>query len=636
MSRSFSRSSVLNANSFGSLCEAEDPIAWSVTDFYREVMSPMSRLEPLLYADVTKVICYHQRSGVGHDFLIMCIRPRIGQEHFGERIWARCERHPGPVQGGLVRLSTSLPPALDTITLSFDRPKLNKYESEVIMESAFRNLQVLHVADLLRIIRSVSPTYGVASHNSWWFAVIAIGTLRVFGKDWTIQPRGEWVRHAIRALRRDTVKSSEEVTRLFVQAWNAGGQSESIPLTSDQAWGDQRHGLVLHRQVQPPRAPTFPTPIPDTVESSEEVTRRFVPAWSPGGQSEFIPLTSDQAWRDQHHGLVPIQEVPGASDMESEYKEPRSRSSLPPVGLQDTLPEPLCSVVLESPFPVRRGGYGAVFKGSWKSRPIALKLLGPNDRPETAHKRFKGEIDIWRKLRHENVLPFFGHYVGDYGAMYMISPWCQQGDINNYLLMFPETDREMLVLQLLHGLEYLHQSGVIHGDLRGANILISNDHEVWIADFGLSKHLDQSPTSTVNRGNVRWMAPELLEQEIPRGDLTPYTEATDIYSFAMTTIEIYTGLPPFPHLRHDVAAACHAEGDQAVPVKTAFRTVSMTRCGILSRNVGWRSQLVVFRHAMLRKDLRRTERKNCLSPCRYQSTFFFFNMLMSILLGVSR
>jgi len=227
-------------------------------------------------------------------------------------------------------------------------------------------------------------------------------------------------------------------------------------------------------------------------------------------------------------------------------------------------------VVLESPFPVRRGSYATVFKGSWTSRPIALKLLGPNDKPEIAHKRFKGEIDIWRKLQHENVLPFYGHYVGDKGAMYMISPWCQHGDINSYLLMFPKTDREMLVLQLLHGLEYLHQSGVIHGDLRGANILISDDHKVWIADFGLSKYLEQSPTSTVNRGNVRWMAPELLEHEIPRGDLTPYTEATDIYSFAMTTIEIYTGLPPFPHLRHDVEAALSRRGRPDRPVENGF------------------------------------------------------------------
>jgi len=229
--------------------------------------------------------------------------------------------------------------------------------------------------------------------------------------------------------------------------------------------------------------------------------------------------------------------------------------------VEDTLPEPLSSIILESPFPVTRGSYAIVFKGWWESRPIALKLLGPADQPETAHKRFKGEMDIWRKLQHNrNVLPFFGHYVDDNGAMYMISPWCQHGDINNYLLMFPKTDREMLVLQLLHGLEYLHDQGVIHGDLRGANILISDDHQVWIADFGLSKYLDQSPTSTVNRGNFRWMAPELLEQEIPRGDFSPYTEATDMYSFAMTTIEIYTGSPPFLHLRYDVQAALPGQG----------------------------------------------------------------------------
>jgi serine/threonine protein kinase len=137
-------------------------------------------------------------------------------------------------------------------------------------------------------------------------------------------------------------------------------------------------------------------------------------------------------------------------------------------------------------------------------------------------------------------------------------------------------------------LEYLHISGVIHGDLRGvctlstlgcaiyadfsflgaeSNILISDDHEACIADFGLSKYLDQSPTSTVNRGNIRWLAPELLDQEFPRGDLTPYNEATDIYSLAMTTIEIYTSSSPFHHLRYDanVEVALSDEGRPSRP-----------------------------------------------------------------------
>ncbi|KAF9517408.1 hypothetical protein BS47DRAFT_1326481 [Hydnum rufescens UP504] len=77
------------------------------------------------------------------------------------------------------------------------------------------------------------------------------------------------------------------------------------------------------------------------------------------------------------------------------------------------------------------------------------------------------------------------------------------------------------------------------------------------------------------------MAPELLDLEIPRGDLTPYTEATDIYSFAMTTIEVYTGLMPFPHLRHNVGAALLAQARPSRPVRTVLRTLSETTCGIL-------------------------------------------------------
>jgi hypothetical protein len=55
------RSFILNANSFYTVCEAEQPLVFSVTQFHDEVTSPMSGLEPLLYADITDVICYHRR-----------------------------------------------------------------------------------------------------------------------------------------------------------------------------------------------------------------------------------------------------------------------------------------------------------------------------------------------------------------------------------------------------------------------------------------------------------------------------------------------------------------------------------------------------------------------------------------------
>ena len=69
---------------------------------------------------------------------------------------------------------------------------------------------------------------------------MAIGTLLVFGKDWTIQPSRDWIMSAVKAVGRNTAESSNEVTRRFIHSWSAGTRTEFVPLASDEAWGNNR------------------------------------------------------------------------------------------------------------------------------------------------------------------------------------------------------------------------------------------------------------------------------------------------------------------------------------------------------------------------------------------------------------
>jgi len=112
-----------------------------------------------------------------------------------------------------------------------------------------------------------------------------------------------------------------------------------------------------------------------------------------------------------------------------------------------------------------------------------------------------------------------------------------------------DVDRRALVVGVAHGLEYLHSKGVIHGDIKGSNVLISDDGSPRLCDFGQSKLVEISGfTATKLAGSARYQAPELL----PPDESTPkLTLETDIYGFSMTSLEILSGKKPFFHLSQD-------------------------------------------------------------------------------------
>lgn len=85
-------------------------------------------------------------------------------------------------------------------------------------------------------------------------------------------------------------------------------------------------------------------------------------------------------------------------------------------------------------------------------------------------------------------------------------------------------------------LVYLHGLGVVHGDIKAENILISDDDEALLGDFGLSK-LNESATISALKGSgsVRWQAPELLDEGAK-------TFQSDVYAFGMTIVEVSTPL----------------------------------------------------------------------------------------------
>jgi serine/threonine protein kinase len=94
--------------------------------------------------------------------------------------------------------------------------------------------------------------------------------------------------------------------------------------------------------------------------------------------------------------------------------------------------------------------------------------------------------------------------------------------------------------QVLQGLVYLHDQGVIHRDIKGANILTMKDGLVKLADFGVATKSNVNEYSVV--GTPYWMAPEVIE-------LSGASTASDIWSLGCTVIELLDGKPPYHKLQ---------------------------------------------------------------------------------------
>jgi len=198
-----------------------------------------------------------------------------------------------------------------------------------------------------------------------------------------------------------------------------------------------------------------------------------------------------------------------------------------------------------------RGGFGWIRRGRLRSGlSVAIKVLQPRDlkvKSVEKSKRFRNEVMIWSRLEHKNILPFLGlvdlnaENIAETG---LVSPWEKNGNVNDFYQKYPEVNRLPMILGILSGLHYLHTQSIVHGDLRGANILVSKRGEPMLCDFGLAlivEDLTMMSISTVlqGSGNCRWMAIELLFH-----DALP-TKESDMWSFGMVILELFSNKPPF-------------------------------------------------------------------------------------------
>ncbi|KAF7336073.1 Kinase-like protein [Mycena sanguinolenta] len=215
--------------------------------------------------------------------------------------------------------------------------------------------------------------------------------------------------------------------------------------------------------------------------------------------------------------------------------------------------------------PTFGGGFGDVYQASYQGKMVALKRIRTFTADSTTHRnrlQFYKEALVWQGLRHRFILPLLGIDRSTFAPSFcMVSPWMKHGTVLKYLRDHGREGRvNRLLLEIAQGLDYLHSMNIVHGDLRGNNVLVSDERNACLSDFGLAASIDDADsttagaTSSSNRaGSIRWFAPELIEPTNFGCTKFIRTKASDVYAYACVCLELYTGHPPFSHLQ-DVAA----------------------------------------------------------------------------------
>jgi len=179
----------------------------------------------------------------------------------------------------------------------------------------------------------------------------------------------------------------------------------------------------------------------------------------------------------------------------------------------------------------------------------------------------QSEIELMQSLNHKNIVRYLGSEKVE-KKLNIFLEYQPGGSIASLLTKFHRLGEKIIrsfTRQMLLGLEYLHQHGIAHRDIKGANILVDIDGVIKLADFGASKKLasilSYSEGFKSFTGTPYWMAPEVIQGNADGGS---YGRKADIWSLGAVVIEMATGKPPWSDLA-PVTALFKVGSSPAIP-----------------------------------------------------------------------
>uniref|UniRef100_A0A7N0TRZ3 non-specific serine/threonine protein kinase n=1 Tax=Kalanchoe fedtschenkoi TaxID=63787 RepID=A0A7N0TRZ3_KALFE len=189
-----------------------------------------------------------------------------------------------------------------------------------------------------------------------------------------------------------------------------------------------------------------------------------------------------------------------------------------------------------------KGSYGSVYKARdlKTSELVAIKVISLSE-GEEGYEEIRGEIEMLQQCSHPNVVRYLGSYQGE-EYLWIVMEYCGGGSVADLMNTSEEPLDEYQIAficrESLKGLAYLHSIFKVHRDIKGGNILLTDQGEVKLGDFGVAAQL----TRTMSKRNTfigtpHWMAPEVIQE-------SRYDGKVDVWALGVSAIEMAEGLPP--------------------------------------------------------------------------------------------
>ena len=167
-------------------------------------------------------------------------------------------------------------------------------------------------------------------------------------------------------------------------------------------------------------------------------------------------------------------------------------------------------------------------------------FIGKSKNSKIQESKIHQEIEILSKLNHKNIIKYYGSETQNENIKIYLE-FIDMGSLTSltktYGNLKPQTVSNF-TKQILKGLEYLHYHNIIHRDIKGDNIFLSNEGIIKLGDFGSAKKIGQQSYLKSIIGTVCWMAPEIFQKK-------KYGRSADIWSLGCTVYEMLLGKPPF-------------------------------------------------------------------------------------------
>ncbi len=196
-----------------------------------------------------------------------------------------------------------------------------------------------------------------------------------------------------------------------------------------------------------------------------------------------------------------------------------------------------------------KGAYGVVIKARDKKDQslVAMKIM---DIEKDDYQELQEELKILAACDSDYLTRYKASFIFD-NHFWIAMEYCSGGSVMDLMevcqLTLTHSEIAICVRDSLRGLEYLHKNKIIHRDIKAANLLLTEKGECKLADFGVSKRLNNTLAKTRTMiGTPYWMAPEVVDSK--KRTHSGYNYTADIWSLGITSIECAEGRPPLAHV----------------------------------------------------------------------------------------